>query len=75
MTAWDQKDIQGVLDVMSVGKRAELYLSERTFDMVKWVNANTGVGKHLSDLADGATVGRASGGWGTRLSYANLEER
>ena len=64
MTAWDQSDIQGVLDAMAVGKRTFLYLSERTDDMVEWVHANTGVGKHLSDLADGATVGRTDGGWG-----------
>ena len=28
MTAWDHKDIQGVLDAMSAGQRTHLYLSE-----------------------------------------------
>ena len=69
MTAWDQKDIQGVLDVMNVGRRTGLYLSERTDDMAVWVNENTGVGKHFSDLADGATRGRANGGWGHSVAY------
>ena len=69
MTAWDHKDIQGVLDAMSVGRRTHLYLSERTDNLVKWVNGNTGTWKHLSDLADGATVGRTDGGWGHPAEY------
>ena len=63
MTAWDHKDIQGVLDALAVGRRTHLYLSERTDNLVKWVNGNTGTWKHLSDLSDGATVGRTDGGW------------
>ena len=54
MTAWDQKDIQGVLDVMNVAQHTGIYLSDRADNMVAWVEANTGSGRHLSDLADGA---------------------
>ena len=76
MTAWDQRDLQGVLDAMSVGQRAGLYLSERTDDLVKWAEANAGTAKHLSDLADGATVGRARGEWWHPPSYyAEFSER
>ena len=69
MTAWDQKDIQGVLDGLNVGQRTHLCLSERTDDLVDWVHENTGAWKHLSDLADGATVGRVTGGWGHTAKY------
>ena len=76
MTAWDHKDIQGVLDAMSVGRRTHLYLSERTDNLVKWVDGNTGTRRHISDLADGATVGRTDGGWGHPPKYyAEFKER
>ena len=70
MAAWDQKDIQGVLDAMNAGQRTGLYLSAApTTELVEWVHENTGAWKHLSNLADGATVGRASGGWGYTAKY------
>ena len=69
MTAWDQKDIQGVLDAMSAGGRASIYLSEHTDDLVGWAHKNTGTRRHLSDLFDGATVGRAEGGWARKPKY------
>ena len=69
MTAWDQKDIQGVLDAMNARKRTALYLSERPDGLMDWVDKNTGVGKHLSDLSNGATVGSTDGGWGHTDEY------
>ena len=47
----------------------ECGLSERTDNLVKWVNGNTGTRRHLSDLADGATVGRAEGGSVHKAEY------
>ena len=44
-------------------------VSERPDDLMDWVNDNTGTGKHLSDLANGATVGRAEGGSVHKAEY------
>ena len=42
-----------------------------------WVNDNTGTGKHLSDLANGATDGSTDSGWGYTPGYyaRNKENR
>ena len=52
-------------------------VSERPDDLMDWVNDNTGTGKHLSDLANGATVGSTDSGWGHTPGYyaRNKENR
>ena len=74
MAAWDRKDAQGLIDVLLWENRMRLVSRKESATLInRAMKAEKGVGMLLSDLAHGATKGRAFGSFRHKKAY--YEER